>query len=197
MSLAFAKPLAVVKVGGSLFDLPLLGSRLSTYLDSLDAFSPLLIPGGGATADVVRAWDKTHRLGEEASHWLALQSLALNARFLVRLLANAQVVEGLSAAQHCSLRNRIPVLDPFRFVRGDENRPGYLPHNWTVTSDSIAARVALVAGASRLVLLKSTPIPEAPDWRLAAQNGKIDSYFATVVEGAAFQIEVVDFRTQR
>ena len=58
----------------------------------------LLIPGGGPTADAIRTFDKAHGLGEEASHWLALHALALNAHFLVNLFPpGAQVVEGLNA----------------------------------------------------------------------------------------------------
>jgi aspartokinase-like uncharacterized kinase len=64
----------VVKVGGSLFDLPDLGPRLEVWLGARR--SVVLVPGGGPTTDVVRALDRTHRLGEEAAHWLALRSIS-------------------------------------------------------------------------------------------------------------------------
>ena len=44
----------VVKVGGSLYDLPDLGPRLRRFLDGLDDPDRLVVPGGGAAADVVR-----------------------------------------------------------------------------------------------------------------------------------------------
>src|SRR5262245_62868008 len=114
-------PLTVVKVGGSLFDLPDLGPRLRRWLGQLPAGEVLLVPGGGATADVVRAFDRVHHLGEEAAHWLALRAMSVNAALLE------------------SLAPGVPVLDALAFARDDEGRPGRLPHCWAVTSDSVAA----------------------------------------------------------
>src|SRR5271166_3401866 len=71
----------VVKVGGSLFSMPDLAQRLRRWLAQAGP-RILLVPGGGAAADVVREFDKCHSLGEEASHWLALWSLRLNAELL-------------------------------------------------------------------------------------------------------------------
>jgi len=44
----------------------------------------------------------------------------------------------------------IPVLAPYQWLRDVDP----LPHSWDVTSDSIAAWVAGVLGAARLVLVK-------------------------------------------
>src|ERR1700730_10035653 len=77
--------LVVVKVGGSLFDLADLGARLRAWLEPVVAGPVLLVPGGGPTADVVRAFDRLHALGEETAHWLAVRALTLNAHFLQTL----------------------------------------------------------------------------------------------------------------
>ncbi|HEY1188734.1 MAG TPA: hypothetical protein VGE74_13855, partial [Gemmata sp.] len=58
----------VVKVGGSLYDSPALGPALRAFVASLAPAEVLLVPGGGAAADAVRALDRTHALGEEAAH---------------------------------------------------------------------------------------------------------------------------------
>ena len=76
----------VVKVGGSLFDLPGLGSRLVSWLETLPHSEVLLVAGGGVAADVVRQLDRCHGLGEETSHWLALRALSLTAHLLASLL---------------------------------------------------------------------------------------------------------------
>jgi aspartokinase-like uncharacterized kinase len=88
----------------------------------------------------------------------------------------------------------VRVLDCFGFAREDESRPGALPHSWNVTSDSIAARAAVVYGAERLVLLKSVDVPQGTPWAEAAKRGAVDAHFPQVVAKARFPIEVVNFR---
>jgi aspartokinase-like uncharacterized kinase len=138
----------------------------------------LLVPGGGPTVDAIRRLDAVHNLGEEASHWLALQALSVNAHFLERLLPGVPIVETLHTSPFS-----VAVLSPWPFLRDDEGRPGYLPHCWDVTSDSIAARAAVLLEATELVLLKSVTIPLPPDsdWQDASCRGWIDGYFPQVV----------------
>ena len=44
----------------------------------------------------------------------------------------------------------VPVLAPYRWLRAADP----LPHSWSATSDSVAAWVAGVVGAKRIVLIK-------------------------------------------
>lgn len=162
----------VAKVGGSLFDLPDLRQRLQAFVVSAIPNRVLFVPGGGAGADVIRSLDQTHCLGENASHWLALRVLSVNAHFLAQLLSipvvkNAGVIESSA------------VLDAFEFCWADDNRQGSLPHQWAVTSDSIAARVGASVGAE-VVLLKSTELPEELTWEEAAKQGYVDESFPQI-----------------
>ena len=165
----------VIKVGGSLFDLPDLQDRLTRFLLSLDSKQIFLIPGGGATANVVRNWDRIHGLGEESAHWLALRSLSLNAHWLQLLLPDAQISTDLR-------EKGWRIIDPFVFAQEDEGKQGALPHVWDATSDSVAARVAIVVGAARLVLLKSINIPKDVDWCEAVALGWVDPVFPSVLQ---------------
>ncbi|HYT89716.1 MAG TPA: hypothetical protein VEL76_13495 [Gemmataceae bacterium] len=184
---ADAGRLVVVKVGGSLFDLPDLGPRLRTWLATRGG-DALLVPGGGATADVVRALDRTHGLGEEAAHWLALRALTLNAHFLQALLPEATIVG--QPHERPTPASTPAILDAFRFACADEGRPGQLPHCWAVTSDALAARVAVVAKARQLVLLKSVALPEGMTWTEAGRCGFVDEWFARVLEQARIDLTV-------
>jgi len=80
-------------------------ARLAHWLAQLDSPKVVLVPGGGATADVVRAWDRQHRLGEETAHWLALRSMTFNAHFLKAILPGAGVVKAFDDWR-CSLAGR-------------------------------------------------------------------------------------------
>src|SRR5262249_17943390 len=157
-TLARRRFVIVVKVGGSLFDHPRLGPGLRAYLDSLGPARALLVPGGGIVADAVRQLDRVHNLGEEASHWIALRAMEVTGEFLARLIGDES---------------------PRIAIRGLDFQD--LPHSWAVTSDSIAARAAVVYGAERLVLLKSVDVPPGTPWEAAAERGWVDPHFPHVV----------------
>jgi aspartokinase-like uncharacterized kinase len=184
----------VVKVGGSLFDLPDLGPMLRRWLAQDAPPRVLLVPGGGPTADVIRAFDERFRLGEEAAHWLALRALTVNAHLLAELVGGV-VVGGWEGCPTVWGEQRVPVLDGFAFAATDEARPDHLPHSWAVTSDSLAARAAVVGGAGRLILLKSVAVPEGVDWFEAARRGWVDDCFPTVLrQGRGLRVTAVAFR---
>jgi aspartokinase-like uncharacterized kinase len=175
----------VVKVGGSLYDLPDLGERLRTFLASLDP-PRLLVPGGGPTADVVRDFDRVHGLGPVVAHWLALRACAMNAWFLRELLPTSVVVDLPLACPS------LGILDLYAFAQADEGRECQIPHHWEATSDSVAARVAEVAGAD-LVLLKSIDVEG--DWASAARGEHVDPIFPGIVARASLRVRAVNLRT--
>jgi aspartokinase-like uncharacterized kinase len=167
-----------VKVGGSLRGWPGLGPRLRVWLAEEPAPRLLLVPGGGPATDVVRGYDGTHGLGEEVAHWLALRALALNAHALAKLVPGSEVVAVDGPGVWQAGTWRVGVVDAFATLEADERRdPGRaLPHTWDAASDTVAARVARVAGATRLVLLKSADAP-SPDWAECARRGFVDPLF--------------------
>ena len=141
----------LIKVGGSLFEWPPLAERLRELLANSAQERVILFPGGGTTADSVRAWDKNQSLGEESAHWLAVRALTVNAYYLQALLPGLPIVAGPD-------NQGTAILDPYPFTLADEADPDHLPHCWQVTSDSLAARAAHVLGAQKLLLLKSTAL---------------------------------------
>jgi len=174
----------IVKVGGSLFDLPDLGVRLEAWLKTLAQSGVILIAGGGAAEDVIREMDRIHRLGEETSHWLAVESLGLMTSLLLAVAPPSLLLFRLGAPEPAGTREGEPsfsVQDLNAFACWDEGRPGCLPHRWDVTSDSLAARVAEVMEARELILLKSVTIPPDMAWAEASRRDFVDGYFPTMV----------------
>ncbi len=179
----------VYRVGGSLLSLADLGKRLKSLFElpvplvgGSTGSAPakkLVVVGGGAIADVVRNWDQVHRLGDADSHDLALRAMSFNARFVVTLLSDAELVADRIEARDVWDRGGIVVLAASEFVDEEEKLTGeQLPRSWDVTSDSIAAYVALHWPADGLVLCKSVPPVAVCDAGAAARNGHVDSYFA-------------------
>jgi hypothetical protein len=180
----------VIKVGGSLYDLPDLRTHLRALLSHLDSHRVVLFPGGGAAADVVRELDRVHELGEDPAHWLALRALTMNAFFLHELLPEVPVAIWPDVPDKA-------ILEPFAFAVADEMKADHLPHAWSVTSDSLAARAAYLLGARELILLKSSPLSECLTWSGAADRGLVDAYFPKLVqqtEGLA--VRVINMRAQ-
>jgi 5-(aminomethyl)-3-furanmethanol phosphate kinase len=190
-------PVAVVKVGGSLYDWSDLGRRLRDWLRAHCAeVRVLLVPGGGPLVDVIRDLDRRHALGEECCHWLALRVLSLNAHWLATLLPSACVVADVAECRRAWEQHQLPILDVHEFARTDEQNADHLPHSWRVTSDSLAARVAVVLRARLLVLLKSTTIPAGIGWEEAGRLGLVDEMRDTVLRTthAALQVRAVNVR---
>jgi aspartokinase-like uncharacterized kinase len=186
----------VVKVGGSLHDLPRLGERLRAWLVQLPMRQVLLIPGGGLPADWVRAIDRLDLLGEETAHWLALRALSFTSFALAARLGQADVIEDIEDRYQVWHAGRWPILDLYCFARADDARQDHLPHSWDVTSDALAAQAALQARIPRLVLLKSVSWAEGGGWAEAARRGIVDAVFPEVLAraGPRLQASAVNFR---
>lgn len=183
----------VIKVGGSLLDLAELVPRLCGWLADQTPAHELILAGGGTLADGVRQLDRLHRLGERDAHWLCIEAMAINARALHKLLPRAMWLNdwqqlnfgGGESPCRC-------VADAGALMRAADGVPE-LPESWSVTSDSIAAWLAMRCQATELVLLKSCPAPPVSLAELASQ-GYVDRFFPTAAAGLA-AVRLVDFRS--
>jgi aspartokinase-like uncharacterized kinase len=142
---------AVVKLGGSVLAYPAhFDATIAAIGSAGGAQRLLLVPGGGPFADVVRDVDRQLQLSDDAAHWMAVMAMDQYAHLIASRLKNGVLVSGPGEMARVG-QGFVSVLAPFRWLR--ETDP--LPHAWTVTSDSIAAWVAGMVGARRLVLVKA------------------------------------------
>jgi aspartokinase-like uncharacterized kinase len=190
-----ASDIIVVKLGGSLLDLPGLGRKLRDWLDQLPTRQVIVVVGGGRTADVIRVLDGVHHFGEAQAHWLAVRAMSLNARIVVELLSASRLVTALEDCAETWAVDCTPILDPHPVLLGDWGKPGELPHRWSVTSDSIAARIAQLAGAAEVVLLKSRSAPSGLSWEELAKEGFVDEWFPQVAQHLP-SVRIVNFRSE-
>ena len=140
---------AVLKVGGSLIEHPTELKVLCKTLSSLaKTHKMLIVPGGGVFADVVRKLDEEWDLSDTTSHKMAVLAMDQFGLFLSDITPNSQVcysLEDVRSAEYGSL----PILLPSQYVFCEDP----LENSWDATSDSIAAHIAGVLNAEKLVLI--------------------------------------------
>jgi aspartokinase-like uncharacterized kinase len=191
--------LTVVKVGGGLGhaegDAAL--RRLCRTLGDLGRRHPLLVvPGGAGFADAVRDADRRFGLRAASAHRMAILGMEQFGWVLSELIPHAVRCSELADVREHAGR-RTAVLLPAG-VPLDE-----LPASWQVTSDAIAAWVAVQVGAGRLVLVKALDglfADGEPLARLSAAElamlrpSGVDAYLPAVLEGADLETWVIGGR---
>lgn len=188
----------VIKVGGSLFDVPQLPERLRTWIDAQPPAHNVLVPGGGTLVEQVRTWHAAEPLDEAAAHWMCVDLLTVTAHMLHAWLPEIPLIE-----DDCLLCQRVgepgaTIFGPAPWMRRSEPRlPGtWLPTSWETTSDSIAGRLAAALHADEFVLLKSV-LPRrrtTKDLSALAAIGYIDSVLAQMAPELPLT-RLVDFRS--
>jgi aspartokinase-like uncharacterized kinase len=190
-------PLRVVKVGGSLLAGPELPRAIQGWLATQSPALNVLVCGGGPLAEAIRQADRDFALGEEISHWLSIDALAISAKLLAAILPDVPLL-----TTFVDLETRIAtqqpgavIFDPREFLLSRESQLAgtSLPHSWRATSDSIAARLAEVLCADELVLLKSAA-PPAADLAALAALGYVDAHFPWAARNIA-SIRFVNLRS--
>jgi len=140
---------AVVKIGGSIAESP---SSLRALCQELSELSKrnsfLVVPGGGGFADKVREYDRAISLSPTISHQMAILAMDQFGILLSDLTPNSETTYSLSTAKKLSKNGKLPILLPSKLMLRDDS----LEHSWDVTSDSIAAYIALKLHANKLIL---------------------------------------------
>lgn len=143
--------LTVVKVGGGLAASADALRRVGQAVARAAATRRLVVvPGGGPFAGAVRAFDAAHGLSPSAAHWMAILAMDQYAFALEGAIPGGRVVEDRAGIREAHLAAAVPILAPARWLRAANE----LPHTWDVTSDSIAAYLSTLLGATELILVK-------------------------------------------
>jgi len=153
----------VIKIGGSLARTRALRALLDLIAGWRGRANILVVPGGGAFADLVRLEHRRWGLTESAAHRMAILAMDQYGLLLCDLASRCLPVASLSEAGPAFRSGRLPVFLPSRtLLRCDPFDP-----SWRVTSDSIAAYTATLVKAKALLLLKDVD-------GIFAQDPKLD-----------------------
>jgi aspartokinase-like uncharacterized kinase len=131
---------AVIKVGGSLAEQPQALKNLCNELSRTAKKHALaVVPGGGKFADAVRELDAKFHLPAEAAHRLAILAMDQYGLFLAELIPDCRVCRAVKDAEEAAKNGYVAGFLPAAMLA--EHDP-FMP-SWDVTSDSIAAYIAV------------------------------------------------------
>jgi len=140
---------AILKVGGSLAEDPVSLATLCQKLSALaKAYRILIVPGGGKFADTVRKFYKVYGLSNIVAHKMAILAMDQYGFFLSDITPNSYVSYSLKEISN-SAKGKLPIFLPSKLMFREDP----LEHSWDVTSDTIAAYIAGLLHAEKLILV--------------------------------------------
>lgn len=178
----------VVKLGGSLAREPVLRDWLALLAQAGAAGQAVVVPGGGAFADQVRAAQELWRFSDRVAHAMALLAMDQYARMLCGIEPRLQLAEDEIGMRACWSRGQTAIWLPAASVLHDPS----IEASWDVTSDTLAAWLAARLKARALVLVKALAEAElARPLEALAQSGVVDQAFPRALVGRDFAVELV------
>lgn len=139
----------VVKLGGSVIR----SGALTAWLDVI-AGSPeplIVVPGGGALADEVRACQTKLGFGDPVAHRMALLAMDQLAWAVAGTRPGFAVGATEEELQRVLDQGQLAVWAPYAAIAGRTD----IEHSWRLTSDSLALWLAARLAAPRCYLIKS------------------------------------------
>ncbi|MBV8850704.1 MAG: uridylate kinase [Methylobacteriaceae bacterium] len=141
----------IVKLGGSLAR----ERHFARWIEAVRQYESgaIIVPGGGPFADCVRDAQRTMRFSDAAAHRMALLAME---QYAIACASSFPEMVLMSEEPQLRLigRGRVAFWLPGRMALGVDD----LPENWQVTSDSLAAWLALRLEAPALVIVKSIDV---------------------------------------
>ena len=125
----------IFKIGGNFLDdkkaLKNIINQLLELYETKIFDKIVILSGGGKLANFIRFSDETLEIGPDLSHWMAILAMDINGKSIsqyAKLNFTMEIYEIKRADRIFS------VFLPFSFLKNKDE----LPHDWEVTSDSIA-----------------------------------------------------------
>ena len=171
----------VIKLGGSLLETGKMFDCLKQIVKQNE--KTIVVCGGGDFADQVRHAQKKYNFDDIAAHEMAILAMQQNAI----LLQNRQPEFTLESSILNLQNHQFSIWSPdIQELNTDNIKP-----SWEITSDSLAAWLAIKVSAEKLIVVK----PEKIEPRDSIENLKdldiVDEAFPDFVKNANFELSVI------
>lgn len=172
----------IVKFGGSLLDSPTRAELLAVAARR----GAVVAPGGGRFADAVREAQSRLGFSDRAAHDMAILAMDQAALALADAAPALELCDTPASLEAAVARGQGALWRPSPMALAAE-----LPQSWDVTSDSLAAWLALRLRATRLVILKAADVPAGAGIEALAAAGLVDAYLPRLLSRFGGAVDVI------
>ncbi|MBT3813136.1 MAG: uridylate kinase [Gammaproteobacteria bacterium] len=178
----------VLKLGGSLLS----HAELREFLQiaSRDGQGQVVIvPGGGVFADQVRLTQHQWQYGDHTAHCMAILAMQQMALLFHGLCADLVIVDEVELIRLRLQQQNVVIWSPLP----SELDAAGVAANWHVTSDSLAAWLAVQLSIDHLILVKAAEFSAGSSIQQLSTLGIIDQAFAEFVQYHPLTIDCITY----
>lgn len=178
----------VLKLGGSLLSRAELKQFLQ--LASRDGQGQVVIvPGGGVFADQVRLTQQQWQYDDRTAHCMAILAMQQMALLFRGLCARLVIVDQVELIRSRLQQQNVVIWSPLP----SELDAAGIAANWQVTSDTLAAWLAVQLSIDHLILVKSAEFSAGCSIEQLSTLGIIDQAFAEFVQDHPLTIDCISY----
>lgn len=177
----------VLKLGGSLLShAPV--TRILQLATRTGNGQLVIVPGGGVFAEQVRITQQQWQYDDRTAHYMAILAMQQMALLLQSLCSGLVVVNNVAMIR-ASMQQHTVIWSPL----SSELDAAGIPASWDITSDTLAAWLAVQLSMEHVILLKSAEFSSDSSIAQLSASGVIDKAFATFVQQHSLQIDCIAY----
>jgi len=178
----------ILKLGGSLLTSPKLLQQWLVLASEQGQGQLVIVPGGGIFAEQVRSLQATFAYDDSTAHYMALLAMQQLALLFKGLLQELTIISQIADIAPALQQRQVIVWSPLASELDAHN----IPASWDITSDSLAAWLAIQLGAKQLLLVKSTKLPKQYTCAQLVQQGILDPEFMRFIQNTTLLIQCIE-----
>jgi aspartokinase-like uncharacterized kinase len=180
------KKIKVIKLGGSLEQSRQLIDCLNCIANNVKD-NMIIVPGGGLFAEHVRQSQQRWQFNDAIAHEMAILAMQQMALLFHSLQPNFQCLNTVKGIQSQIKKKAQIIWSP---KISELNKAG-IQASWDITSDSLAAWLAMQLQANQLSLVKATNVPDEATITQLIKRGILDKAFSSSIQNAPFKTQII------